>query len=293
MACTTVAAILALCLAVAWAGDDAAIRYGPGRQLCELANPEIDESSGLAASRRSRDVFWTHNDSGDGPRLFAFNRKGDHLATCRVQGARARDWEDMASFRRGSRSYLLVGDVGDNAGARRYCTLYLVPEPRLDPAKRAAEATVAVALTIEFAYADGPQDCEAVAIDPTGKAAYVMTKAIVRACKVYAVPLAANPRGKPWVVKAIASRRIPTVTAMDMSPDGRRAIVLTYAHACEFTRRPDETWAAAFARAPRIVAMPPRIQGESVCYGPDGKTLYLTSEKTPTPLLEVPVVEQE
>ncbi len=34
--------------------------------------------------------------------------------------------------------------------------------------------------------------------------------------------------------------------------------------------------------------MPQRNQGESVCYGADGRTLYLTSEFAPTPLLEVP-----
>ena len=36
-----------------------------------------------------------------------------------------------------------------------------------------------------------------------------------------------------------------------------------------------------------------RNQGESICYGRDGKTLYLTSEFAPTPLLEVPVAEPE
>ena len=42
----------------------------------------------------------------------------------------------------------------------------------------------------------------------------------------------------------------------------------------------------------REIGMPLRIQGESICYGPDGKTLYLTSEKLPTPLWEVPVVDK-
>jgi hypothetical protein len=34
--------------------------------------------------------------------------------------------------------------------------------------------------------------------------------------------------------------------------------------------------------------MPLRRQGESICYGPDGRSLYLTSEKLPTPLIEIP-----
>jgi hypothetical protein len=75
---------------------------------------------------------------------------------------------------------------------------------------------------------------------------------------------------------------------MDISPDGRRAVVLTYGSAYEYTRLGKESWGDAFARKGRELKMPTRRQGESICYGPDGKTLYLTSEKLPTPLLEVP-----
>jgi hypothetical protein len=84
---------------------------------------------------------------------------------------------------------------------------------------------------------------------------------------------------------------------MDISPDGLRAIVLTYGDAFEFVRGPKETWEQGFARPPRRVQMPQRVQGESICYGPDGKTLYLTSEcknknsASPSPLLEVPVAK--
>jgi len=265
---------LLLCLGgLAAAGAEAPVAYAPGRQLCTLANAAIDESSGLAASRRLDGVFWTHNDSGDDPRLYAFNRQGEHLATVTVRGAIARDWEDMASFTLRGKPWLLVGDVGDNARARRH-------------------STVRMRFAVEFTYDGGALNCEAVAIDARGKTALVIDKAFRPTCRVFAVPLKANERDKPWVVKPIATLPIPTVTAMDVSPDGRRAIVLTYAHACEYARKPGETWADAFTRAPRVVKLPGRRQGESICYGPDGKALYLTSEKTPTPLLEVPALRE-
>ena len=101
-----------------------------------------------------------------------------------------------------------------------------------------------------------------------------------------------TPKKKALVARRIATLAIPLVTAMDVSPDGRRAVVLTYGNAYEFVRSENEDWAAAFAREPRPIRMPLRIQGESICYGPDGKTLYLTSEKLPTPLWEVPVAEE-
>jgi hypothetical protein len=90
------------------------VQYGKGRLVCLLANKKITESSGLAASRRTAGVFWTHNDSGDKPSLYAFDLRGRDLGTWQIQGAAGRDWEDMASFSLGGKPWLLVADTGDN-----------------------------------------------------------------------------------------------------------------------------------------------------------------------------------
>ena len=68
----------------------------------------LREASGLAASRRHAAVLYSHNDSGDGPHLYALNatdgsllavyrvtREGDGPAANRT-AVDARDWEDMA-----------------------------------------------------------------------------------------------------------------------------------------------------------------------------------------------------
>jgi hypothetical protein len=78
---------------------------------------------------------------------------------------------------------------------------------------------------------------------------------------------------------------------MDISPDGMRAVVLTYGDAYEYAREKGETWARAFSREPRLIKAPVRRQGESVCYGTDGRNLYLTSENAHQPLWEIPFVE--
>jgi hypothetical protein len=41
-----------------------------------------------------------------------------------------------------------------------------------------------------------------------------------------------------------------------------------------------------------MIAAPARRQGEAVCFGHDGKTIYLTSEGSPCPLLAIPVKPQ-
>ena len=286
------------------------VEYAPGRELCRLENPEITESSGVALGRANDGVFWTHNDSGDEARLFAFDLKGRDLGVFTVRGASHGDWEDVASFSDGKRGHIVIADVGDNLARREECRIYLVEEPRVkgpraEPADSehpsAAEGeeerggAAKLVQTIRFTYEDGPRNCESVAVDVEARTVYLVSKVIGLTCKVYALPIPERGKSAPSVAKAVATINVPAATAMDMSPDGLRAVVLTYLNACEYVRAPGETWAEAFARRPRVIQMPFRAQGEGVCYGPDGETLYLTSEvllsgDAACPLLEVPVV---
>lgn len=94
-----------------------------------LAAPVLNEVSGMAASRLDPGRFWVLNDSGNKPALYAISGKGELLGTLEIEGAKNRDWEDLASFSLGGKNYLLIGDMGDNAGRRRDCRLYLVEEP--------------------------------------------------------------------------------------------------------------------------------------------------------------------
>jgi len=267
------------------------IAYLPPRELCKLDNKDIDESSGLAAGRINKGVLWTHNDSGDKARIYAVNHAGDGLATIKITGAGARDWEDMCSFAISGKSFLMIGDIGDNLAIRGNCSLYVLPEPKLDTKQRGKEMTVPVSMIINFKYADGAHNCESIAVDTTTKTIYLVSKRKALSCKVYALGLPARSPKKTLVAKAVALLWVPMTTAMDISPDGLRAVVGTYGHAYEYIRRSDETWAVGFSRPPRVVNLSFRTQGESICFGPDGRTLYLTSEKLPAPLIQVPPKE--
>ena len=280
------------------AGEPARIKYGEGRELAKIADKAIVESSGVAASRISDEVFWTHNDSGDSARIFAFDKAGKTMATITLAGVRAADWEDMASVTIKRKPMLLIADVGDNAAKRGTYTLYVVEEPKLS-SKRVLTRNVKPKMTIRFKYEDGSHNCESVAVDPTDQTIYLVSKVGGTQCKVYALAWPKRSTNKtPYVAKAVADLTIRTTTAMDISPDGLRAVVLTYGDAIEYVRGKDETWAQGFAKPGRRIKMPRRVQGESICYGSDGKTLYLTSEckgKSPdnkAPLLEVPVLKK-
>lgn len=270
------------------------IAYGEPRRLAHLADRAITESSGLAASRRHAGVFWTHNDSGDGPFVYALSRQGEDLGTCRLNDVYATDWEDMASVTRGGTSYLLLADIGDNLEDRQQCQIHIIREPDVGTKEEPVRTTVEVLHRIAFSYEDGPRDCEAVAVAPADGTILLVDKLVGN---VYTLPWpkaakeakeTAEAKDELQTARLIGEVPIRGVTAMDLSPDGRRIVLLTYGDAFEYVRRPSESWAEAVKREPRRIRMPSRRKGEAIAYGPAGRDLYLTSEYVPTPLWEVP-----
>src|SRR5438046_1248526 len=89
------------------------------RLLARLSDQRITESSGIARGDATKGVLWTHNDSGDGPYLFAIDMKGVTLARFEIPGAKNVDWEDIANGPGESGGpAIYVGDIGDNSRNR-------------------------------------------------------------------------------------------------------------------------------------------------------------------------------
>jgi hypothetical protein len=264
-------------------------------QLATLEDRRINESSGLVASRRSPGLFWTHNDSGDGPFVYAFDRKGRSRGTWRVEGASALDWEDMAAGPGpiSGQSYLYTGDIGDNGREREFIVVYRFPEPEVSATLAApTEARpTQPAEAIRLKYPDGAHNAEALVVHPTTGDLYIVTKANAEA-GVYKLAAPFDPKVTGTLTK-IAILRGPDffgtlITGADISPDGRRIALCDYAQGYELTLPAgaagfDEVW----RQTPLAVSLGARIQGESVAYRLDGAALLATSERTPTPLFEV------
>jgi len=257
-------------------------RFDRPVELAKLEKDAITESSGLAPSHVSPNVFWTHNDSGDEPRVFAFDRQGQHLGTSHFLGAQAKDWEDMGSFRLNGRSYLFVADVGDNRGKRESYSIYIAREP--ENPKRDTRA-----IAIDFQYSDGSHNCEAVAYDGTTGAFLLVEKAVRLRSRVYQLqwPARNNANERMRTATLVGEVSVPIATAADVSADGLNLVVATYGKGYFVRRRPNESWQAALNRPGHTIALPPRRQGESICFDAAGENLYLTSEKRPCPLFEM------
>jgi hypothetical protein len=221
------------------------------------------ELSGLARSRDG--TFWTHNDSGDGPRLFHLSRTGALLGEVTLQGATAVDWEDIAI--RGRTLY--VGDIGDNTAQRPDIAVYRVTEGETNATK----------LTLR--YPDGAHDAETLLVDPRNGQLAVITKDFGGAARVYT--------GRSGTLKLAATLDLglgEALTSGDVSADGRTIVLRSYGRAFVWTRRGGESLATALKRHPCAVHadLLEEGQGEALALNRDGTAFY-TIPEGPNPRL--------
>ena len=270
--------------------------FSKGERIAEIECKELRESSGIAASRINSDVFWTHNDSGGNARLFAFKSNGVLLAACPIKGAAAVDWEDMASAMIDEKPYLIIADCGDNQAIRKGIQIYLVPEslPEMKPTrkkKKKKEKAVTHELRVEKSmrveFSDGAHDCESVAYSAARNELILLSKSWKPFCRAYSFQLPIKSEGKVLTARPFATIPLAGVTSLDISGNDREAVVLTYAHAYLFARGDGETWGEAFKREPIEIQTPARKQGEAICFGAAGKSLFLTDERNPCPLYKL------
>lgn len=271
--------------------------YGLPERVGTLEWPAIRESSGLIASRLHPGLLWTHNDSGDSARLFLMDEVGKHRGEFHIENARNIDWEDIAHVWVDGRSMLLVGDIGDNNSRRTHVTLYLVPEPAELPADVNRPVTLRHEGSIRFRYEDGPRDAESLAFDPLHGMILIVDKPWMKRrapsnrtpTGLYVLPWPDDFSGEPiFTATRAADLPMGLPTAMDMSPDLRRLIIMTYGDAFEYHRDKHQTWPEVVKiDEPRQVAMPLRQQGEAIAFSLDGRSLWTTTEQRNSPLWRI------
>jgi hypothetical protein len=275
--------------------------------LGNLSDGSISEASGIAASRRRADVLWVINDGGNGPLIYAVGLDGSDCGHVSIRNARNQDWEDLAAFVVNRTAFLLIADCGDNENRRKSCVLYIVEEPRVGPAGIVEKASLEWSWRIEYVYADGPRDCEGVAVDVQHREILLLTKR-TEPPFLYSLPLTLTQSDKVQTARTVTRvsgipkptaeelREDPLLgrfrsqpTALDLSQDGTLIAILTYKQAFLFDRRSNESWPQVFGRAPVPLVIPRIRQAEALCFSTDGGSLLMTSEKLPAPLYRLDI----
>ena len=236
------------------------LQVAPAHQPARFESRRLRESSGVAVSRAHPGVLWTHNDSGDGPYLYATDLEGRDRGWLLVSGARALDWEDMAlgpcpvpfllrpvstGAQGRTSTCVYIADAGDNLEGRSWVTVYAVPEPRPPEAPGDTLRVTSAPAVLRLRYPDGAHDVEAIYVSPRDTALYLVSKGSTRgsAIRLYRVDRThwRRPGGRtPGTDEVAVASRVQTldirpnpeagrvVTGAAIRPDGRVVALRTY-----------------------------------------------------------------
>lgn len=277
---------------------DASISPFGGASVVGELPSEINESSGLVASLCQDGVLWTHNDSGDGPFIYAIDKSAKVLGIWRVDGAQAEDWEDMSTRRDESgKCVLYAGDIGNTDKQKRDThRIYRFSEPSVQasgasPSKQNAAAT-SPSQNLEFRYPEGNQDAETMIVEPVTGNIYILTKSRSKPSIIYKLP-SGFESGKVLDAQRVSEFTVPTIpngfiTGGAISSDGRSVLICDYAAGYEI-RLPDGTTEFDEIWKQKVLAFPlgQREQGEAISYSADGNSVFATSERKGAKLIEV------
>jgi hypothetical protein len=232
-----------------------------------LQDTSIRESSGLARSTFKRPLIWTHNDSGDGPRVFAVRKNGSTAGVVRLDGAGARDWEDIAT---GPGHTLWVGDIGDNGRTRPSISVYRFTEPS------AASSRTVKATRFDFKFPDGKHDAEGLMVRPGTGRVFIVSKSRSGG-HIYRAPERLSTTSVNRLEKLVSVPK--SITAAAWAPKGRRFVV------------GNQNWAYLYDglrdRRPTEIRKPSTRQGESMDFARSGRALLVGSEGAKSPVYKL------
>jgi hypothetical protein len=232
--------------------------------LFHFADPQIDESSGLAASSYGNGIVYTFNDSGDTARFFAVNSSGATVAIYTLKGATNHDWEDMDTGTDASgKPVLYFGDIGDNAVKRTEIDVYQVPEPR-------GPSADVPWIRYRLRYPDGPHDAETLMVDPHTHRIFIASKSLLGFGLLYEAPAVLSTTAINTLAIVEPEVDVPMLTTSgDISPDGKLMVLLTYFSAY---------WSVGVNGTLHAFPVAEQRQDEGIAFTRDGKSVLVDSE---------------
>jgi len=255
-----------------------------------IENPQLDEASGLVASRKNNGSLWAHNDSGDENRIFLIDSYGKGKREFKLLGAENRDWEDMGIVSEADGSATIyLADFGDNNANYSSYSLYWCKEPVVDSNTPLAN-TITQVSKLTFTLSDGPRDMECLLVDQKTKDIFIISKRenSKRLYKIAASSVVAGGTAKAEFIRELNfSKPISTdarlitaayITGGSISPDNSEILIKNYLEIFYWKRKTGETISDALSRTPKTVPYKMEDQGEGIAFAADGNGYYTISE---------------
>jgi len=248
-----------------------------GKATGVMDNRKIDEASGLDASIVNPNKFWTHNDSGGTPELFLINAKGEYVASAILKGLKNRDWESITvgPGPDSTKSYVYVGEIGDNNAVHEYKYIYRFEEPFLE---KSNNIIIQSFDTITFQFDNGKRDSEALFIDQRTKDLYIFSKREEQ-IKLYRLPFPQRT-DTLLIANTFATLSITQVVAADYNAESGELLVKNYDSIYYWKEEANEGIQALLSKKATVLAYKREPQGEAICFSLQGDGYYTLSEES-------------
>jgi len=246
----------------------------------KLANPLLEEVSGLVASQRYPNRLYVQTDSGGEAAVFVLDTLGNELGRLDLSGLKNRDWEDIAigPGPNGS-SYIYAAEIGDNEAKYEEIYLYRFTEPEL------LQAIPSDAIDqVRLQYPGGSKDAETLLADPISGTLFLVSKREPKNA-LYQVPATAFEKGSGTLEK-VHEFDFNSSVAGDISKDGSQILIKTYLAVFYWKRTDKQSLVEALKAEPMRLPYVPEPQGEAIGFNFKGDAYFTLSEKrngvTPT-----------
>jgi hypothetical protein len=274
--------------------------WGPMKTIGQMDTSILKEGSGIVVSREFPGRLYHVNDHGHTPAVYVTDYSGKVEQTILTPwlDKKTSDTESMSYGKCGDKSYIFVGDTGDNDSDRSSIRIAWFEEKKTYP------PDVAMLGTISLTYPDHPHNTEAMIVHPNGdlilftkeftriRLGHHKHKMTVRNSQVYRLKDLTSKKSGSYKLESLGELQIPAlvggtdpeaqiVTDSAVYDDGR-ILLLTYGAAIELSWAPGEKLKAAkemkLGRDYSIVRFHLPHQ-ESIGFLPDGSGFIATSEK--------------
>jgi hypothetical protein len=233
------------------------------------------EASGIIAGYINKDLLYTHNDSGGKPIIYILDYHGKKKGEWLLKGIKNRDWEEIAISQENGKSFIFIGDIGDNKAKHNYCSIYKFSEMQFD--NNMPNTIIKNIQEIKYQYEDGPRDAEAFFIDPLTNDIIIISK---REPNVGIYKISHPYSNKEMnIAKKICTLAGNWVVAADISKDGSKILIKNYLNIWLYERYLDEDLCKTFAKKPQLMEYQLEIQGEAVCWDYENKGYFTLSER--------------
>jgi len=193
---------------------------------------DLKEISGIQKTENGH--LWTHNDSGNKTYVYKINSDGQILKSVFIKNVKNIDWEAIAADNMG---YIYIADIGNNRNDRQNLAIYKISEADLLKKDTATAEVISFTYSGQVAFPpdNSRMNYDAEALVFVHGSLFIFTKNRTNPFSGYSIIHEIPPVAGTYQTRIVDSiligegaREMNQITGADISPDGKRMVLMSY-----------------------------------------------------------------